>query len=87
MEFLAQMVQSALAGAGSMETRYLSMITLLDQAETLSGSAVKDDNMSPDLSVQIAEAKQAVIDDFARANDELTLASIRKRANEAALTD
>ena len=68
---------------GSLEARYLQMILLLDQAETLANTLMNEKRIHPERVLALVQVKQEVIEAFAEANRASTLAQIEKLADNA----
>jgi len=66
----------------SMEHSYLAVIACLDQAETLANSAMRG-AISAESALKIGELKQHFIEEFAKANERMTLAGMREKAETA----
>jgi hypothetical protein len=80
------MVMQALANVlqgGSMEERWLEMLRLADQMETLAGTMLEDEQIKPELVGKITKLKAELIPDFARENNESTLPKVLEKVAEA----
>lgn len=75
-----------LSGSSSMEATYLKIIALIDEAETLANKGVGNEFVSAETALQLGEAKQRFIQDFADTNRERTLEGMRGKARRAAET-
>lgn len=68
-----------LLGSGSMESHYLQIIALLDGAETIAVGLIDDEAIDENVVLQIARAKQTLIEEFAKKNRTNTLESLEKK--------
>lgn len=66
----------------SMESRYLRLIILLDQAESIGGDLTSDEYMDPDLMQNLSQIKQNMIEEFARLNEKITLNGYKKQSKD-----